>query len=61
MWDLPGPGIEPMAPAWAGSFFTTGPPWKARGGGVSECLKAPPAPTEPHPGPGSWLVLTEET
>ena len=28
MWDLPGPGIEPMSPALAGGFFTTGPPWK---------------------------------
>ena len=22
MWDLPGPGIEPMSPALAGRFFT---------------------------------------
>ena len=31
MWDLPGPGIEPMSPALAGRFFTTEPlrkPWK---------------------------------
>lgn len=57
-WGLPGPGIEPTAPARAGSFFTTGPPGKARGGGVSERLKAPTAPIELHSGPGSWLVLT---
>ena len=25
MWDLPGSGIEPLSPAWAGRFFTTGP------------------------------------
>ena len=24
--DLPGPGIEPMSPALAGRFLTTGPP-----------------------------------
>ena len=24
MWDLPGPGIEPMSPALAGGFLTTG-------------------------------------
>ena len=24
MWDLPGPGIEPMSPALAGRFSTTG-------------------------------------
>ena len=23
MWDLPGPGIEPVSPALAGGFFTT--------------------------------------
>ena len=26
--DLPGPGMEPMAPALAGRFFTTEPPGK---------------------------------
>ena len=29
MWDLPGPGIEPMAPALAGGFLTTAPPGKS--------------------------------
>ena len=24
MWDLPGPGIDLVSPAWAGRFFTTG-------------------------------------
>ena len=28
MWDLPGPGIEPMSPALAGGFFTAEPPGK---------------------------------
>ena len=28
MWDLPGPGIEPVSPALAGGCFTTGPPEK---------------------------------
>ena len=28
MWDLPGPGIEPMSPALTGGFFTTEPPGK---------------------------------
>ena len=28
MWDLPGPGIEPVSPALAGGCFTTGPPGK---------------------------------
>ena len=29
MWDLPGPGIEPMSPALAGGFLTTAPPGKS--------------------------------
>ena len=28
MWDLPGPGIEAVPPAPAGSFLTTAPPGK---------------------------------
>ena len=28
MWDLSGPGIEPMLPVLAGGFFTTEPPGK---------------------------------
>ena len=28
MWDLPGPGLQPMSPALAGGFFTTVPPGK---------------------------------
>ena len=27
-WDLPGPGLEPMFPALAGTFLTTAPPGK---------------------------------
>ena len=30
MWDLPGPGIEPMSPALAGGFLTTAPPGKSK-------------------------------
>ena len=29
MWDLPGPGTEPMSPALAGRFLTTVPPGKS--------------------------------
>ena len=28
IWDLPGPGLDPMSPALAGGFLTTGPPGK---------------------------------
>ena len=28
LWDLPGPGLEPMSPALAGGFSTTAPPGK---------------------------------
>ena len=30
MWDLPGPGLEPMSPALAGRFSTTAPPGNPR-------------------------------
>ena len=30
MWDLPGPGLEPVSPALAGGFLTTVPPGKPR-------------------------------
>ena len=30
MWDLPRSGSEPMSPALAGRFLTTGPPGKSR-------------------------------
>ena len=28
MWNLPGPRLEPVSPAWAGGFLTTAPPGK---------------------------------
>ena len=30
MWDLPGPGLEPVSPASAGGFPTTAPPGKPK-------------------------------
>ena len=30
MWDLPGPGIEPVSPALVGGFLTTAPAGKPR-------------------------------
>ena len=30
MWDLTGPGHEPVSPASAGGFLTTAPPGKSR-------------------------------
>ena len=29
MWNLPGPGLEPMSPALVGGFLTTAPPGKS--------------------------------
>ena len=29
MWDLPGPGLEPMSPALKGGFLTIAPPGKS--------------------------------
>ena len=42
MWDLPGPGLEPMSPAFAGGFLTTVPPGKSSTHtckGISSILK----------------------
>ena len=30
MWDLPGPGLEPVSPALASGFLTTVPPGKSQ-------------------------------
>ena len=29
MWDLPGPGMEPVSPTLVGGFLTAGPPGKS--------------------------------
>ena len=34
MWDLPGPGLEPVSPALAGGFLTTAPPGKPDTGDI---------------------------
>ena len=48
MWDLPGPGLEPVSPALAGGFLTTVPPGKPETLGVkgatSRVFKATPLP-----------------
>ena len=38
MWDLSGPGLEPMSPALGGGFLTTVPPGKSQGGGKVSIL-----------------------
>ena len=38
MWDLPGPGIEPVSPALAGGFLTTVPPGKPSDGDLDKAL-----------------------
>ena len=38
MWDLPGPGIEPVSPALAGGFLTTAPPGKPESSYLLEIL-----------------------
>ena len=47
MWDLTGPGLEPVSPALAGGFLTTAPPGKpltlpspAAGGTLKRALHA---------------------
>ena len=38
MWDLPGPGLEPMSPALAGGFLNTAPPGKSNKGDSSTII-----------------------
>ena len=38
MWDLPGPGLEPMSPALASGFLTTAPPGKSCTSYWHKCL-----------------------
>ena len=72
MWDLPGPGIEPVSPALAGRFFTTEPRGKPpRWAFFLKFFKGPDlyqGPQRPACGSGMWdihvihalgLVLTE--
>ena len=41
MWDIPIPGAEPMSPALAGRFLTTGPPGKLHQPALSSLLNPP--------------------
>ena len=38
IWDLPRPGLEPVSPALAGRFSTTGPPGKPYFGYLRLCV-----------------------
>ena len=42
MWDLPGPGLEPVSPALAGGFSTTAPPGKSHEGHFIKYLTSTP-------------------
>ena len=42
MWDLPGPGLEPVCPALAGGFLTTAPPGKPHTAYILDPLPSPP-------------------
>ena len=39
MWDLPGPGVEPVSPVLAGGFLTTAPPGKPSRQILNHCAK----------------------
>ena len=39
MWDLPGPGLQPVSPALAGGFLTTVPPGKPHAEYFNQCEK----------------------
>ena len=56
MWDLPGPGLEPVSPALAGGFLTTTPPGKPSFylllAGPALSLTVSPPPGQPSHCPG---------
>ena len=67
-WDLPGPGIETMSPAFAGEFFTTESPAKSHTFSFTVVGKAKfpfcpnqPAFQHPTPPPSSTLPKTLTT
>ena len=51
MWDLPGPGHEPVSPALAGEFLTTAPPEKPTGWNI-DCTWRQISFLEPKQKPG---------
>ena len=61
MWDLPGPGIEPVFPALAGGFLTTAPPGKSPLEGLN-CWIQPSTPFASFRDPklGSEVLLGRE-
>ena len=44
MWDLPGPGLEPVSSALAGGFLTTVPPGKPRAQVLINFVSLVPSP-----------------
>ena len=61
MWDLPGPGLEPVSPALAGGFLTTAPPGKSLP--TPPFYSPSPAPAFPlHPAwPRTFVVICPST
>ena len=51
MWDLPGPGLEPVSPALVGGFLTTAPPGEHPLCVLVLCL------SPPYPQPPPWATV----
>ena len=54
MWDLPGPGLEPVSPALAGGFLTTAPPGKSQDWILSEVWEEVVHPSSRLPSPSPF-------
>ena len=52
MWDLPGPGLEPVSPALAGGFLTAAPPGKPFSEFFNDCVLEKEATLSIH-----WKVI----
>ena len=63
MWDLPGPGLEPVSPALAGGFLTTAPPGKPSFAvlfTIARSWKQPKCPSTDEWIKKMWCIYTME-
>ena len=60
-WDLPGPGIEPVSPALASRFLTTGPQGKSHPHFVTATVSSHPTSNLPANPIGSTINMYSES
>ena len=58
MWDLPGPGIEPVSPTLAGRFLSTGPPRKSNEHNIAWSVNSIKTETRDFSSPSALHIYT---